>query len=198
MNEFMQRYAAACGELEDAVRNRHNPYHLIVVANVNEQGEPECRTVVLRKFDEQNRSICFHTDIRSPKVQALIKQPAISLLFYNVETKLQLRFSAQAHVHHQDAICTAQWEKTQPHSKVCYLTPHGSGEEVSKAEECGLAAVEHPVDNHEKDIFAFHNLAVIECVYSRLDMVQLNRTGHERMVLQWGDETEPQAKWIAV
>jgi pyridoxine/pyridoxamine 5'-phosphate oxidase len=59
------------GELTAAVGSAKHGLHLLTVATVGTDGQPEARTVVLRHVDPLRREIRFHSDIRSPKVQAL-------------------------------------------------------------------------------------------------------------------------------
>jgi len=76
--------------LENAAASSRNDFHLPVVATVS--GDmPSLRTVVLRRASATDRKLRFHTDIRSPKVSALLANPSIALLFYHKEHRLQLR-----------------------------------------------------------------------------------------------------------
>ena len=43
--------------------------------------------LVLRKADEKNLSLQFHSDIRSTKIDAIKKNPNSSLLFYGKKEK---------------------------------------------------------------------------------------------------------------
>ena len=48
------------------------------------------RVVVLRKADEKNLSLQFHSDIRSTKIDTLKKNPNSSLLFYGKKEKIPI------------------------------------------------------------------------------------------------------------
>ena len=70
------------------------------------------RVVVLRKADEKNLSLQFHSDIRSTKIDAIKKNPNSSLLFYGKKEKIQLRMKVQSKLHYNDEITKESWDKT--------------------------------------------------------------------------------------
>ena len=58
------------------------------------------RVVVLRKTDEQNISLQFHSDIRSTKIDTIKNNPNSSLLFYGKKEKIQLRMKVESKLHY--------------------------------------------------------------------------------------------------
>ena len=54
--------------LEEGSSNRRHPFHTPVLATSMSSGDPDLRTVVLRRVDRGRRLVCCHTDARSPKV----------------------------------------------------------------------------------------------------------------------------------
>ena len=58
------------------------------------------RVVVLRKADEKNISVQFHSDIRSTKIDIIKKNPKSSLLFYGKKEKIQLRMKVESRLHY--------------------------------------------------------------------------------------------------
>lgn len=191
-------YAHACAHLTEGVARAKHPYHTMVVGTVNAQAQPELRTVVLRRFEPESRLLMFHTDIRSPKVAMLRANPATSLLLYHAEEKFQLRIAAQATIHHQDALCEAQWAATRQDSKLCYLTPYGSGEVVETPQQCGMNTRIQRVETPAQEAEAFGNLAVVACHYHQLDMVHLKYSGHERLVCRWDAQNQLHGEWQAI
>lgn len=198
MSAFEAIYEDVSQRLQEGCARAKHPYHLVSVACVNDHHGPEIRTVVLRAFDAQARRLRFHADIRSPKVMWLRANPQISLLFYDAESKLQLRFSGTATIHHEDAVTQAQWEQTRNNSKSCYLAEHGSGVVVQAREACGVSAKEMKVDDDAKDALAYSHFCVVESHFQQLDYVYLKHDGHERALLQWGDDGVLQGSWLAV
>ncbi|MDG2095636.1 MAG: hypothetical protein P8J89_10250, partial [Phycisphaerales bacterium] len=55
--------------LEEGSSNRRHAFHTPVLATRMSSGDPDLRTVVLRRVDPRLRMVCCHTDSRSPKVQ---------------------------------------------------------------------------------------------------------------------------------
>lgn len=184
--------------LDEGVHTGRHPYHLMAVACVNEQHQPELRTVVLRKHDADARIIAFHTDIRSPKVAWLKQNPAIALLFYDTETKMQLRINGLAQVHYDDDITQTHWDQTRQSSKSCYLAEHGSSVEVKDASQCGVDSTSYKVQSAQEEADAYQNFAVIYIDYSALDVVQLKASGHSRALLSWDDMGQMQGKWVSI
>ena len=76
--------------LTDAVTNRSSPFRIPVFSCGNKDNI-ESRIVVLRKSDEQNNLVQFHSDIRSDKIKILEKNPNSSMLFYDKDEKIQVR-----------------------------------------------------------------------------------------------------------
>ena len=90
------------------------------------------RVVVLRKADEQNNFIQYHSDIRSSKIEKIKKNPNCSILFYGKEEKIQLRVKAECQVNYNNDVTKESWEKTGHISRKCYLVTNGPGTESEK------------------------------------------------------------------
>lgn len=71
----------------------------MVLATAGPDGVPQSRMVVLRDADVDRRRIFFHTDTRSPKWDQMRKRPVVSLLFYDLERREQLRLTGRAMLH---------------------------------------------------------------------------------------------------
>ncbi len=84
-----------------AVDAKH-PYRLCSIATVNEDGKPDTRNVILRECDIANKSLSFHTDIRSGKIAHFKKQPEVCMLFWDHKQSLQLRVYGKTVIHHLD------------------------------------------------------------------------------------------------
>lgn len=103
-----------------AIKSR-DPFHTPCVATIN-NGEVSMRTVVLRKALPLSRELRFHTDTRSNKWKELETNGAISALFYDASSRIQLRVKGKAIMHFNDAITSEAWQKTTLSSRRCYLT----------------------------------------------------------------------------
>lgn len=152
---------------EGAAHGAH-PFHTPVLAT-NAGNRPDVRTVVLRHANEEQSRIFCHTDVRSPKVLMLERNPLIAWLFYDREAKVQLRLYGEGSLHCADAIAKARWDKSTPSSRSCYLADHAPGEVLS-------TAAKGPVVEHD----GFDNFAVISCEVSSIDWLFLQASGHKR------------------
>ena len=75
--------------LEDAVTNRNSQFRIPVFI-CGDQKDFDGRIVVLRKSDQSNNLIQFHSDIRSDKISKLKNNNNASMLFYDKEEKIQI------------------------------------------------------------------------------------------------------------
>ncbi|NBR79124.1 MAG: pyridoxamine 5'-phosphate oxidase, partial [Alphaproteobacteria bacterium] len=57
--------------LERGAADRRSAFHTPTVATIGLDGRPRLRTIVLRACDTANRSLRFHTDARSDKINEL-------------------------------------------------------------------------------------------------------------------------------
>ena len=74
--------------LKLAITDRHHTFHTPVFSNKNQNNSLDSRIVVLRKFNESNLKLNFHTDFRSPKIIDLKKDNNSSFLFYDFKLKI--------------------------------------------------------------------------------------------------------------
>ena len=76
------------GLIQRGVKDRKSGFHNFVLATSSFKNEPDARTVVLRGFDSEKMEISFHSDLRSQKINQLIKNKNVCLVFYD-EKKLK-------------------------------------------------------------------------------------------------------------
>jgi len=171
-----------------AATNRH-PFHLLSLATTDETGAPEIRTVVLRRFLGFEREVWFNTDFRSPKVRQLQRDARVALLWYDSQSRVQIRIPAKATLHHLDEKAKQAWDKSLPMSRACYCNLEGPGEIL----ECGpgeanagtpsVTTVESriPVRTEEsKDEPGWCNFVTVCCQFDQLDLLLLKSAGHQR------------------
>ena len=72
--------------LTEAVKERNSEFRTPVFICGNDK-DLDGRVVVLRKTDQKNNFIQFHSDIRSPKIEKIKKNPNCSMLFYGKKRK---------------------------------------------------------------------------------------------------------------
>ena len=114
--------------LDDAVKNRGSQFRIPTFICGNDNNI-DGRIVVLRKSDQSNNLVQFHSDIRSDKIEILKKNPNASMLFYDKDEKIQVRLKVNCVINHKNEITKTSWDKTQPISRKCYLVDKGPGTE---------------------------------------------------------------------
>ena len=181
-------------ELAVGDSQRKHPYHVPAIATVSPTQSARVRTVVLRASSQEGRFVQFHTDMRSPKVTEIRDNSSVAALFYNPETKFQLRISGVAVVHHEDSIADSAWEKTRLLSRRCYLsTP--PGEPLNK-QNFGLPEKLTGRQPTEKESAAARvNFGVVRITVEEIDALELHYSGHKRHLFSW-DERLQQFKSI--
>lgn len=178
---------------EGSLRGRDG-FHTFTLANIF-QGQPEVRTVVLRKVERFNRCLYAHTDKRSPKARQMGNGDQVALLFYDALRKVQIRIKARVSLLSEGRAFEEAWANTRLSSRKCYLTekapgtrlgiggdslsPHLRGKDPEWAEsEAGLA-----------------NFLLMRFEVQELDWLFLHNLGHRRAVIAYNLDGY-EASWI--
>ena len=165
--------------LNNAVKDRSSPFRIPVFSCGNNDNI-ESRIVVLRKSDENNNIVQFHSDIRSDKIDILKKNPKASFLFYDKELKIQVRLKVEAIINHNNDITKQSWEKTQHISRKCYLVDNGPGT-ISDEPTSGLKPELDNFDyTKEQSEEGYKNFTVIQCKIKSIEWLYLAAKGHRR------------------
>ncbi len=160
--------------LQNATTSYKSAFHYGTVSNIQD-GRAEARTVILRNADAVTNTLSFHTDVRSPKVEALRKDPALSWLFYNEPLKLQLRMKANAHVHYKDELAAMAWGLLKPSSQVTYSPADAPGE-IIKDFKKKIDLENNPELLH----FAENNFVLVDTTILSIDFLYLHHSGNRR------------------
>ena len=143
------------------------------------------RVVVLRKADEKNLSLQFHSDIRSTKIDVIKKNPNSSLLFYGKKEKIQLRMKVESKLHYNDEITKVSWDKTGHISRKCYLVTNGPGTKSEKP----TSGLDNKFDNFdftkEESEAGYKNFCVIKCKIKSIEWLYLAAKGHRRALIEF-------------
>ena len=126
--DFAQIKKKIWSMLDNAVKDRGSPFRIPVFICGN-QNDLDGRIVVLRKSDQSNSLLQYHSDIRSNKIEKLKANKNAAMLFYDKEEKIQVRLKVECTVNHENEITKESWSKTQHISRKCYLVDNGPGTE---------------------------------------------------------------------
>ena len=119
-NDLEKTYIKTWDLLEYGLLKRDSPFHIpVFICGKNNLFDG--RVIVLRDLDKNNKSLSFHTDIRSNKIKSLKVNPLGTFLFYDKVEKIQLRIICNTKIHHQNDKTIKSWKKTVHMSRQCYL-----------------------------------------------------------------------------
>ena len=165
--------------LDDSVTNRSSSFRVPVFI-CGDQSDFDGRIIVLRKSDQVNNLLQFHSDIRSDKIPKLKKNKNAAMLFYDKIEKIQVRIKVECTINHDNKITKESWSKTGHMSRKCYLIDNGPGIE-SPTPTSGLKA---ELDNFEFTIEqseeGYKNFSVIQCKIKSIEWLYLAAKGHRR------------------
>ena len=165
--------------LDDAVTNRSSQFRIPVFI-CGDKSDFDGRIVVLRKSDQSNSLVQFHSDIRSDKISKLKNNKNASMLFYDKEEKIQVRLKVECTINHDNEITKESWSKTGHISRKCYLVDNGPGTE-SPTPTSGLKP---ELDNFEftmeQSEEGYKNFTVIQCKIKSIEWLYLAAKGHRR------------------
>ena len=168
--------------LTGAVKDRSSEFRTPVFICGNDK-DLDGRIVVLRKADQKNNFIQFHSDIRSPKIEKIKKNPNCSMLFYGKKEKIQLRLKIECEVNFNNEITKKSWEKTGHVSRKCYLVNNGPGT-VSEKPTSGLNGKFDNFDfTKEESEEGYKNFSVIRCKIKSIEWLYLAAKGHRRALI---------------
>jgi len=165
--------------LENAVTDRSSPFRIPVFI-CGDQSDLDGRIVVLRKADNKNNLVQFHSDIRSEKIEKLKKNQKAGMFFYDKEEKIQVRLKVECIVNHNNEITKESWSKTQHISRKCYFVDNGPGTE-SKTPTSGLKPELDNFDyTKEQSEEGYKNFTVVQCKIKSIEWLYLAAKGHRR------------------
>ena len=165
--------------LSDSITNRGSQFRIPVFI-CGDQNNFDGRIVVLRKADQTNNFIQYHSDIRSDKIEKLKKNKNASMLFYDKEEKIQVRLKVECTVNHDNKITKESWLKTAHISRKCYLVDNGPGTESDNP----TSGLKPELDNFEFSMEqseeGYKNFTVIQCKIKSIEWLYLAAKGHRR------------------
>jgi hypothetical protein len=184
-NDLAEVLAEAFRLFSRGVADRRSPFRTPTIATAGPDGAPSARTMVLRGFDPAARRVMLHTDRRAGKLVNLAHTPRVSVHVYDARAALQVRLSALAQVHVDDAVARAAWGAGVPAGRACYAISPAPGTEVP-------APPPAPSDTEA----GFANFAVLALTFDVLDWLWLDHAGHRRARFAWAADRSLRAAWL--
>ena len=164
-------------QLQQAVEQRGHEWRTPVLANVDADGLPQARTVVLRGVDMAERSLFVYTDHRSPKVAAVDSRPQAVLVFWSRMLSWQLRVSADLRLETGGAEVEAAWDRIR--------------DTAAASDYLSLDAPGSPLREAAQDNAGQHALGILVARVCSMDWLELSAAGHRRAIL-----SEDDLQWV--
>ena len=178
-NNLDKTYIKVWKLLEEGLSNRNNSFHIPVFicgANNDFNG----RIVVLRNLNKENKSLCFHSDIRSIKIKILKLNPKGTFLFYDKKEKIQLRVLSNIKIHYQNDTTKRSWGKTVHMSRQCYLGDKSPGSDSLEATSGLSENIDNSKYTMDESEAGYKNFCVVEGFISSIEWLYLASKGHRR------------------
>ena len=178
-------------ELILGLNSGKHPFHIFTVSTVK-NNKPDSRSVVLRTVDKENKSISFHTDLRSKKILQIKESENICALFYDKDSKIQLRIYGSASKETNSLLIKEKWNSSKEMSKLCYLNKISPGEVINEPKDYLYGKEE--LNNIKLGI---KNFSIINIKISQIDWLSLNHEGHQRMLINYTSNNKIEFDWVA-
>ena len=159
--------------------DKKSPLRTPVIGTI-EKDVPQLRTIVLRKTDAANRLLYFYTDIRSAKVQQLVKNNKLTWLFYHPKKNVQIRAIGETFIHHQNDIALRNWKNIPTYGRKTYGTTQAPSTILDAASDDLPDSWKSESISLIDTEYAYANFAVVVCEIHELEWLHLQRTGHQR------------------
>jgi pyridoxamine 5'-phosphate oxidase len=172
------------------VADRRSSFHHPTVATLGDDGRPRLRTVILRGCHVPSRTLRFHTDDRSQKVQEITRDPRVGLHFYDPTAKIQLRLDGVATLHREDSIADSAWAATRSFSRQCYGIQPGPGVKLDEGKDFTL-----PETTDEATAPGRANFCPVTVEVKSVEWLYLAAAGHRRAMFNW-DGAAVSSQWL--
>ncbi|WP_042272755.1 pyridoxamine 5'-phosphate oxidase family protein [Paraburkholderia heleia] len=187
-----QIYSRLWDCLAAAVREDKHPFKVMQAATIGLDGSPNVRTILLRSASETDNLLTFHTDLRSPKVAELSREPRIALVGVDTVRNLQVRVSGETRILRDGQVRADAWWSSPDHGLLAYRTRLPPGTPISHAED----ALDKTHDAPGPDE-GFKHFCVVELRPARLDWLDLSATDRSCRALYVRQNDAWVSSWIA-
>lgn len=177
--------------LNGALQNNH-PFHHPVVGNANTIGL-SMRTVVLRNACSVEKKLRFYTDIRMGKWLELQQNQAISWLFYDQDTRIQIRAGGEASLHQHDQLANDAWTNTHTQSRKNYSSSLSPSTEIILTPNAMQKGLEMTTQKNEA---GRDNFGVVVSTIRWMEWLWLGNESHYRAKFIYADNGDFTGSWL--
>ena len=193
-NDLDKIYLKIWSLLSDGLADRNAQFHIPVFI-CGSKKEFDGRIIVLRGINDIKKTLWFHSDIRSKKIETLKNNPQASFLFYDKKEKIQIRAIGNTKVHYKDSFTKSSWKKTAHMSRQCYLGKKSPGSSANNP----TSGLSEDIDNSKYSMseseLGYNNFCVVETFLTSIEWLYLASKGHRRAkFLLLNDQVDK--KWL--
>ncbi|MGT2477699.1 pyridoxamine 5'-phosphate oxidase family protein [Paraburkholderia terrae] len=174
-------YARMWDCLAAAVCEENNPFKVMQAATIGLDGGPNVRSVLLRSVSERENLLTFHTDLPSPKIADLSREPCIALVAVDLVRNLQIRVSDEASIVRSGQARLHAW-RSSPHDLLVYRAQLAPGTPISDPEDALRQT--HPVPDPDEGLKHFCVVEVRPATLEKLEHLTVGRQQRARFVRQ--------------
>lgn len=158
-----------------ATVDKKHPWRVAGFGTAGSQG-PQVRSVILRGVHITAHQLVFYTDARSQKMTDISNDPRVALLFWNAKNNTQLRVCGIASAEASELIVNNLWSRIPEYARKDYATLSAPGTALDPNNAaCQLET-------------ARSNFVVLNVKVLTLELLELKREGHVRIVFQSDDK----------
>jgi pyridoxamine 5'-phosphate oxidase len=159
------------------------------LATIDDQGAPNCRTMVFRGFGEGSDRLIMHTDLRSDKIQPLKYKKIVEVCWYFPVTREQFRLQGKIELidspeHPQEALRKGHWHELSDDVRAAYA-------QFAISENIPATKRENCSQHSPSEYFA-----LLQLTASRVDHLQLHPLPHRRCLYQKDKQNHWQSNLI--
>lgn len=175
-----------------AARESDYAFNAMQASTIGLDGAPNVRTVALRRISERENLIGFHTDLRSPKVAELDREPRIALAGLDPARKLQIRVFGEASVIREGRARVDAWKASRDHDLIQYRTLLAPGTPIAQPRDA--FGEKGDVPGPDEGLAHFCVVEVRPVSIDWLDLSEADNPKRARFI-RYGDEWI--RRWIA-
>ena len=187
IGEINKIYENLWSNILDGSKNNLSDYHTFSLATCS-QNQVSNRTVVLRDCNEKDRTMSFHTNNLSKKINDINLNPNVECLFYSKINNTQIRVSGIAEIFAMNNICEKKWTEMSSQSKQCYFQNIAPGEIIDNPKQV-------QIENLGDLNIISENFVIVKINISTIDWLYLSSKGHRRAKFDKSRDFE--GSWVA-
>lgn len=178
------------GSLMVADGDHRSPFSFMQAATIGLDGSPKLRTVVLRRVERNSARIWFSTDLRSPKIAELRKDPRISMAGYDLAERVQIRMEGNAEIDADSTMRLMVWRDTARTTRQGFrsLLPPGT---PLDAPSCTQAIEPTNADD------GFENFCLVVMQVTTIDWLDLSSSHQTRAMFHQRQASEWHGTWVS-